>query len=128
MALSDPTGGAKLGIINTAVLTITDDEPTGLAFSAAHFSVMENGGTATITVSRSGVATGAVRVQYQAPGSSGTLVWASDDISDKVFTITLLNDAAVEGDETVNLVLTDPTAGATLGTPDTAELTIVDDE
>jgi len=42
--------------------------------------------------------------------------------------VTVVDDTASEGNETVNLTLSSPTGGATLGTINTAILTIVDNE
>lgn len=128
LALAAPTGGAKLGSTTTAVLTIVDDETTGLAFTAANYSVMENAGTATITVCRSGLSSGAVSVQYYTPGTSGTLNWASGDMSDKTFTIPIVDDSLVDGSQWKDLVLTNPAGGASLGRQSTATLWISDDD
>ena len=141
LALSNPTNGATLGTPSTAVLTIIDDEsaPSGnLAFTASAFSVNENGGQATISVSRTGGSSGAVSVDYStADGSAtaadyteriGTLNWADGDTASKTFTIPITNDSLDEADETVNLALSNPTGGATLGNPSSAVLTIVDDD
>ncbi len=61
LALSAPTGGATIASIPTAVLTITDNDvapPGTLQLSAATYSVAESGGTATITVTRTGGSAG----------------------------------------------------------------------
>src|SRR5262249_686565 len=69
LTLSNPTGvGATLGTPNTAVLTIIDNDTapqaSSVQFSAATYSVAENGGRATITVNRTGDTSGTVSVNY----------------------------------------------------------------
>ena len=141
LTLSSPTGGATLGSQTTAVLTIVSDDvaqPGALQFSNATYSVNENGGTATITVSRTGGSDGAVGVNYATSNgtatagsdytaASGTLNFADGELS-KTFTIPITNDTLAESNETVNLTLSSPTGGATLGSPSTATLTIVDND
>ena len=107
--------------------------PGTLQFSAASYSVAENAGTASITVTRTGGSSGAVGVSYATSNgsatagsdytaSSGTLGWANGDAANKSFAITLLDDTAVETAETVNLSLSNPIGGATLGSPASAVL------
>jgi hypothetical protein len=111
--------------------------PAGtLAFSSTDYTVVESAGSVTITVQRVGGSGGAVAVDYAcSPGSassadftpaSGTLTWADGDASDRTFTVAILPDDAVEGDETVSLSLANPTGAATAGGP--ATLTIRDDD
>ncbi len=113
--------------------------PGTLQFSSSSYSVTENAGTATITVIRTGGSDGAVGVSYAtsngtaiAPddytATSGVVTFADGDMTPKIFNITIINDAQVEGNETVNLALSNPTGGATLGNPNTAVLTINDDD
>ncbi len=122
------------------VVQILPTPPAGaLQFSAAAYSHSENGGSATITVTRIGGGSGAVGVTY-ATGSgtatagsdytaaSGTLNWADCDTASKMFIVPILDDCIYEGSEVLNLVLSSPSGGAILGTPSTAVLTIVDDE
>ncbi len=143
--LSNATGGATLGSPNPATVTITDNEvamPGSLQFSSATYTVGEAGPTATITVTRTGGTDGTVGVSYATGGgtatggatcttgvdyqnTSGTLSWTSGESASKTFTIPICDDSLFESpDETVNLALSNPTGGATLGTPNTATLTI----
>jgi hypothetical protein len=138
LTLSSPTGGATLGSPSTAVLTIIDiPVPGSIQFSSATYSVNENGGSVTITVTRTGGSGGAVGVSYATSNGSatagsdytsrsGTLNWPNGDTSNKTFSVPILTDSATEGNETVNLTLSSPTGGATLGSPSTAVLNIFD--
>ena len=143
VALSNPTGGATLGAQATAVLTITDDEvpppPGTLQFSAATYSVAENSGSATITITRAGGSAGAVGVTFATSNGtatagsdftavSQTISFANGDTANKTVSVPILNNGVVEPSETVNLALSNPTGGATVGTPGSAVLTIVDDD
>jgi len=138
LTLSNPTGGA-LGNLSTAVLTIVDDDTAGtVQFSSATYSVNENTASVTITVTRTGGTASGVTVNYATSdgtatagsdytAKSGTLTFRAG-VAQKTFTIPIINDTLDESDETVNLTLSDPTGGATLGTPDTAVLTIIDND
>lgn len=109
-----------------------------LQFSAATSSISENGGSATITVTRTGSTAGTVTVGYAT--SNGTALSTGDytaaagtltfgpGIASQTFTVVLTNDSNVEGDETVNLTLSAPAGGAVLRTQSTAVLTIVNDD
>jgi hypothetical protein len=137
LALSNPGGGGALGTPDTSLLTIVSDDPI-LQFSAASYSVGEGKGMATITVTRSGPAMPAVTVQYATSdgsasegedytGASGTLFFAAK-VTKQTFTVPIIDDPLVEGDETVNLTLANPGGGGVLGARSTAELTILTDD
>jgi glucose/arabinose dehydrogenase len=112
--------------------------PTGtIALEQGTYSINEAGGTLEIGISRSGSTTGSATVQYRADNgtaiagsdftaSSGTLTFA-DGQSRGVVRIPILNDTAVEGNETFTFVIQAPT-GANLGTLRTATITIVDND
>jgi hypothetical protein len=121
------------------VFTITDNDSPGIfAFISASFSRAENGGTATLTVKRSAGTASGVSIGYATGGgtatagsdytpASGTLTFAAGQASAQIV-INLANDTTVEGNETIGVSLSSPQGGATLGTPGTATLTILDDD
>ena len=142
VTVSAPTGGATLGTPSTAVLTITDNDappPGTLQLSVATYNVAENAGSATITVTRTGGSAGAVGVTLATSNGtaitpadytavSQTVSFAAGDTANKTVTIPITNNTVSEPSETVNLTLSAPTGGATLGSPASAVLTIADDD
>jgi uncharacterized protein len=111
-----------------------------VAFAAPAATAVENAGSVTVSVNLTNpsattgtsVTVGAATTGTATAGSDftftgSTLTWAAGDNTAKTVTITLLDDAAFEADETVILNLTNPTNGATLGTA-TYTLTITDNE
>ena len=113
-----------------------ESQPT-VQFAAATFDAAENGGNATITLTRTG-STAAVAIVHFAT-ADGTAKAGTDytarsidvtfnvgDVAKNV-TVPILDDAVLEGDQTVTLALSTPT-GALLGGPATAVLTILDNE
>jgi len=142
LALSNPTGGARLGSPTTVTITILDNDqarPGSLQFTVAAVSVQENAGSITLTVNRVNGSNSAVRVQFAtangtaSSGSdftavSGALTWADGDTSAKTISIPILNDVAFENNETFSVTLSNPTGGATLGSPVTTTVTILDDD
>jgi parallel beta-helix repeat protein len=110
-----------------------------LQFSKAKYTVNENKNTVTITVTRTDGSNGAVSVDYATTDetatagsdytdATGTLNWGDGDASKKTFTVDIIDDSEVEGDETLILSLDNVTGGAGLGEPNTAVLTITDDD
>jgi hypothetical protein len=126
---------------NNSVTTnvVVKDKPGVFQFGASSLQVGEFESVATINVSRTGGSGGAAAVTYRvAAGSAdaasdyssattGVLNFA-DGQSLATFTIAIIHDAMHEGDETMNLSLVNPTNGTTIGTPNTAVLTILDDD
>ncbi|NEX18950.1 S8 family serine peptidase [Thiorhodococcus mannitoliphagus] len=112
-------------------------QPGTLALSESSYSVDEDVATLDLTVSRTGGSSGDVSVDYAtADGSatagldyvatSGTLDLADGEVSGTI-TVTLLDDTLVEGDETFSLDLSNA-VGADLGAPDTALVSVLDDD
>jgi N-acetylneuraminic acid mutarotase len=107
--------------------------PVEVGFTAGAFAVAEGATSATISVLRTGNVTGIVTVDYSAvPGTaragidyspvSGTLTFA-DGQAAQSFTVPLRDDGGTsEADETVTLLLSNPTGGAALANPPSAVL------
>jgi Calx-beta domain len=142
LALTNPAGpGAVLGARAEATLTITDNDSAGtFRFSQSMYSVGEGMASMLITVMRSGTnLAGNVTVSYAATGGTatpgadytvegpGTLTFGPGQMS-RTFTVSIVNDSIAEGPETVELALSSPSSGATLGTPKVATLTINDND
>jgi hypothetical protein len=132
------TRTVTVGSQNVKLDVIVGDDPGQFQFSAASYSVAENAGQATITVTRSnGTAGGATVVLATGNGTATAgsdytaviriLTFGAGETSQTV-TIPIRDDALHEGSETVNLTLSNPGGGATLGSPTSAVLTITDND
>ncbi|MEG4970296.1 Calx-beta domain-containing protein, partial [Microcoleus sp. B6-A1] len=138
LTLTNPNG-ATIGTQSTATLDIVDND-SSLEFSAPTFSVNEDGTTsAAVTVTRTGSSTAAVSATVNLANGSATapadyantpilVNFGAGDSAPKTINIPIVNDTLVEGTETVNLSLVNPTGGATIGTQGTASLDIVDND
>uniref|UniRef100_A0A7C3VF21 Calx-beta domain-containing protein n=1 Tax=Planktothricoides sp. SpSt-374 TaxID=2282167 RepID=A0A7C3VF21_9CYAN len=141
--LANVTGGAVVGTQNTATLNINDDDtaPAGtLQFSAPSFTVQEDGTVVqAITVTRTGGSSGEVSATVSLTDGTATapsdydntpltVTFADGDTAAKTVVVPVVQDALVEGTETVNLTLANVTGGAVVGTQNTATLNINDDD
>lgn len=128
-----------------SVNVVTAQTPQ-IAFSQGTYTQAENISPATIRVRIAPLLTGTevATVSYRtefgtatggSPGCttcdyvsvSGVLTFTAS-VSEQTFSITIINDGLAEPDETVGLVLQSVTGPATLGTPSTATLIIVNDD
>ncbi len=115
LTLSD-FSGAEIGPNSPAVLTIVDDEGVPeVDFSSSSYSVDEDAGAATIMATLSVEAEYPVWAEYTLYGgtatagtdyaeSGGGLLFAVGETV-KTFEVPIIDDAVVEGDETVDLSL-----------------------
>lgn len=105
-----------------------------VSFSSSAYSVNESNNVATITVNRSGSSLPPVTVDYTTSNGSaqqtgdytlalGKLSFGTNETS-KTFQVLITDDGYVEGNETVNLTLSNPTGGVSLGSQSSAVLTI----
>jgi parallel beta-helix repeat protein len=110
-----------------------------LQFSKANYNVTESNNTVTIIVTRVDGNSGAVSVDYitsddtaTSPDdytqTSGTVNWSDGDDADKTVTIDITDDNEQENDEDFIISLDKPTGGAQIGKPNTAKVTITDND
>jgi hypothetical protein len=138
--LSNPVNG-MLGSIQVANVNIVDNDvaqPGQIQFSNAAFSVNENAGSAIITVTRTGgsntsvsitfnTSDGTARAGFDYGLANGTLTF-DPGVTSRTVNVRILEDSDNEGNETVNLLLSNPLGGAGLGAVSRAVLTIVDND
>ena len=128
-----------LGAACTATITILDNDFDHgvLSFSDPVYYVSEGSNYASVNVLRTNGANGTVSVQYQASSgsavspydfvsASGTLTFKPDE-TNQAFTVRILDDTAMEGEENLKLRLYSASGGATLGRTN-ATLVILDNE
>ena len=134
---TDQRGGPRIanGTIDMGSVEVTSI----LSLSSTTYTVGEGGGTLTITVNRTGGSAGAVSANYQVSNGtalsgadfpsvpSGTLHWEDSDTAPKSFDITITDDDVFESSETIDITLSAPGGGATIGTS-AAVATITDND
>jgi hypothetical protein len=146
VTLSNATNVAFISNPVTNV-TILNDDAT-VQFNNAAVSVNESAGFVNVTVTRVGDLLRSTTVRYSTADTAGlqNCTLANGKASErcdygtvvgslrfgigeptKTFTIPIVNDALVEGNETLTVNLSDVT-GALLATPNPATITIVDDD
>jgi hypothetical protein len=132
-----------LFVVSSPVLQA--QSPGTVQFSSAAYSVNESGAFATITLTRTGGSSGPASVEVLVNDGTATVVadysvpptcagppcppveWPDGDATPKTIQIRIVDDALDEPAETVLLSLVDP-QGATIGSPGTAVLTILNDD
>jgi subtilisin family serine protease len=129
----------RIDACNAVNTILPNTLPNTLQFSSPTYTVNENGGLVTVEVTRTG-ANCAIAVDYVILDgsaiagsdytgiSSGTLTWNHGDPTNKTFTVSIQDDSDLEGSENFTVTLSNPSGGASLGTPSLATVTITDDE
>jgi PKD repeat protein len=126
-----------LGSARTATVTIVDNDLPKVTIAATVATVPEQGpGSAQFTVSRSGITSSALSVNYNVAGTAtagedygplpGTVTFQAGAATASIF-VTPTDDSVYEGDETVILTLL-PGASYGVGPANTATITIVDND
>jgi hypothetical protein len=136
LALSNPGGGASLGLAKAEVVTIVDDDRSTARFASTEFVADEDAGLASITVVRDGG--GSAMVAYAAWGVSavpgvhfqpvsGLLTFAPGERV-KTFQVPVIGNFRADGAKSVHMVLVGVPGGSALGAPHEATLTIMDND
>jgi hypothetical protein len=113
--------------------------PGNVFFSAAVYSVDEDGTSITITATRSGGSQGAVDVDFHTlddtalagtdyTTNSGTLSWADEELGNKTFNVSITDNGDEDGNRAFNVLLTNATGSLTIISPSNSVVTIVDDD
>ncbi|NOS67503.1 MAG: hypothetical protein HOO67_04035 [Candidatus Peribacteraceae bacterium] len=109
-----------------------------ITLSAWAYALDEGGGSLPVTVLRKGSSSSAVTVGYSTTQgtataginyteTNGTLSFAAGETS-KSFSIPFINNNTIEGNKNFTLKLASVTGGASLDTPNSVQVTVVDDE
>jgi choice-of-anchor B domain-containing protein len=136
-----PSGTLLVSDIENGLFVLRDqtrnlDATSGrLGFAELSTAATESAGTINVRVQRTLGRTGAVGLQYATSGgtategvdytgATGTLSWATGDLADKIIPIVVIDDASVEGAETLTLTLSGLEGGAVLDGSSTLTVTI----
>jgi uncharacterized delta-60 repeat protein len=136
--LGDPSPGAAIAGTNSVQVQILNDD-AGFAFSPVEYQVGELDRVVILQIQRTGTFTNPISVDCYT--QDGTATGGQDYVSHREtlnfdyaaqttasIAITIRDDALVEGNETFQVVLSNPTGGATLGPDSVATVTIIDND
>jgi predicted alpha-1,2-mannosidase/putative CocE/NonD family hydrolase len=126
IVLDAPTGATLGSPAQYTVYVNDNDTPDQVSFEGSSQEVTEPA-TVEVTVRRVGSGRGPAAVRWTGNGgtaakgadyspATGILNWADGDTAAKKFTLTIADDSEAEAQETVRVMLDNPT-GATLGSP-----------
>ena len=129
---------AVLGAASANMTIVNDDQAGQFRLSASAYAADENGGGLLVTVQRvdglgagTSVSCSSVNGSAVAPGdytaTSVNLAFAGGQTS-RTFSVPIVGDALHEINETFSVSLSNPTGGATLGSPAAATVTLTDND
>lgn len=139
--LSSPSGSATISDAQ-GVGTINDNDGTpacsGISFTIASNGAVTEGTNSVFTITKAGSTSSSCSIDYAtangtaaAPGdftaTSGTKTFTAAQTSQTV-SVTTVDDSTVESAETFTMSLSNPSSGATVGTPGSATATINDND
>jgi len=126
---------AGTGLTGTATNPVSLVSPAQIEFATGSVNVVENAGVATIQVVRSGGLPGTLSVNVATSGGTAVagvnytpinqVVNFAAGVNSQTVSIPVINAGTLAQPLTVNVVLSSPVGGASLGSPSTATLTIL---
>ncbi len=135
LALSGVGGFATLGSPSNAVLAIINDAVQSVKFDQATYSVDDTDTEAVVTLDRIGGTNGTISVDLSTSDGSARAginytatnetVTFLEGVLTNTASIAILPPSGLNTNQTVKLALTNPSEGASLGSPNKAVLTIV---
>lgn len=139
LRLSNPSPNTFLGV-DTATLSILDNDfaPGQLFFATSAYFIDESGGLLELTILRTNGSRGVVSVDLVTSDGTATVgadygfatrrLSLGEDETNGVFTVAILDDFVVEGNETFFVTMSNPGGGAILSGPTNAIVTIVEND
>ncbi len=130
--------GSVIALLMTSGAPTTAQAATTISFGASSYNVDEGAGSVQVAVTRTGDTASAVTVDYATSNGTasertdfipalGTLRFAPGETT-KTFTVLINDNLTPENSETIDLMLFNPTGGATVSAPDAAVVTITDND
>jgi Ca2+-binding RTX toxin-like protein len=123
-----------------ATSTPVSSNPGVLTFESATYAVSESGTSALVKVARTSGSDGNVSVQITRTGGTATagqdfdnqlpvtVSFAAGETGTKTLSIPIIDDTAIDPNETINLALSGLPGGATLGSQNTTTVQIIDND
>jgi hypothetical protein len=135
---SSSTGQAASAAAPSVISASATSVGDPLSFSASSYSVAQDSGSVSVTVSRVGSAVDAVSVGYTTTdgtavggtdytATSGTLQWAENDSTPRTIIVPISNSLPFAGTKTFQVALSNPSAAAQIASPDIATVIISGD-
>lgn len=144
LELTNVTNNAYLGTNITHTVIIADNDVSGtdpqVEFNASSVTVNESTGTVDVIVDIVNANSNATSVDVELSASSATngsdftftnpttVTFPANSSSSQIISIPIIDDILVEGSESINLSLTNPTNNATIGSVSTHLISITDND
>jgi len=132
-------GMAPSTISSKSIENNTPLQPGTIRFQSDSYTVNENAGWIKVYVSRKNGSDGDVSISYATSNGTATagsdytskagiLSWKNGDIDSKEILIPIIDDSVYEGNESFTITLSDVKGGASIGSPNTTTVMIIDNE